>query len=213
MIISFARKFAFVAVPKTGSQAVRRFLRPIMHSDDWEQSVFDAPRFFPVPHLARIGHGHLRVSEIQPFLLPGMWPDLYSFAFVRNPFDRFLSFCKFFYPGEMEKTDDPVGFMKKVIRDPELRHHVLMQPQHRFLEDDNGDLAVSFVGRYEHLQRDFETICERLELPFVELERINVSSRPALTGSLDRELAEMVGDTYRLDFEKFDYDPNLLPVI
>lgn len=213
MIISFAHKFAFVAIPKTGSQAVRRFLRPLLQEGDWEQSVFDAPRFFPVPRLAGVGHGHLRVSEIQPFLLPGMWPDLYSFAFVRNPFDRFLSFCHFFHRGELARTDNPAELMKRIIGDPELRHPVLMQPQHQFLEDQNGDLAVSFVGRYEHLQRDFETICERLDIAYVELERINVSNRLPLARSFDRELEEMVRDFYRLDFEKFDYDPNILPAI
>lgn len=213
MIISFAHKFAFVAVPKTGSQAVRQFLRPFLQVGDWEQSVFDTPRFFPVPRLARIGHGHLKISEVQPFLLPGMWRDFYSFAIIRNPFDRFLSFCNFFYPDEMARTDDPIALMKKIIGDPKGRHHVLMQPQHRFLEDENGDLAVSFVGRYEHLQRDIKTICERLDLPFIELERINASDRMPLTRSFDRELEEMVIDNYRLDFENFGYDPTLPPGI
>jgi len=213
MIISFANKYAFVAIPKTGSQAVRKRLRPFLLEGDWEQSVFDVARLFPIPHLAQLGHGHLKVTEVQPFLLPGMWQDFFSFAFVRNPFDRFVSFCNFYNPEEMANASDPVAIMKRMIGDPELRHHVLMQPQHQFLEDANGDLAVSFVGRYENLQSDFEAICERLDLPLDKLEMVNASTRQPLARSFDRELEEMVRETYRLDFETFGYDINVPPGI
>jgi hypothetical protein len=209
MIISFEKKYAFVAIPKTGSQAVRRHLRPFLREGDWEQSVFDEPRLFPIPRLAQLGHGHLKVAEVQPFLLPGMWQGFFSFAFVRNPFDRFVSFCNFYNPGDMGTTDDPAAIMKKMITDPELCQHVLMQPQHLFLGDVNGDPAVSFVGRYECLQKDFAKICAQIDIASGELEMVNASARQRLARGFDKELEEMVREFYRLDFEKFDYDTNL----
>jgi len=209
MIISFAHKYLFVAVPKTGSQAVRTNLRPSLREGDWEQSVFDEARLFPVPRLAQLGHGHIKVKEIQPFLLPGMWQNLFSFAFVRNPFDRFVSFCSFYNSDEMTHGSDPAETMKRMIGDPALRDHVLLQPQHQFLEDENGDLAVSFIGRYESLHRDFGKVCEQLNRSSVELETVNASTRRPLARSFDRELEDMVRDIYHLDFEKFGYDRNV----
>jgi len=209
MIISFEKKYAYVAIPKTGSQAVRKHLRPFLRKGEWEQSVFDEPRLFPIPRLAQLGHGHLKVAEVQPFLLPGMWQSFFSFAFVRNPFDRFVSFCNFYNPGDMGKADDPVETMKNMITDPELRQHVLMQPQHIFLEDENGDPAVSFVGRYERLQKDFAKICVQIDIAPGELEMVNASARQSSSRHFDKELEGMVREFYRLDFEKFDYDLNL----
>jgi hypothetical protein len=209
MIISFEKKYAYVAIPKTGSQAVRKHLRPFLRKGDWEQSLVYEPRLFPIPCLAQLGHGHLKVAEVQPFLLPGMWQSFFSFAFVRNPFDRFVSFCNFYNPGDMGNADDPVETMKNMITDPELRQHVLMQPQHIFLEDENGDPAVSFVGRYERLQKDFAKICVQIDIAPGELEIVNASARQSSSRHFDKELEGMVREFYRLDFEKFDYDLNL----
>lgn len=209
MILSFKHGFAFVAVPKTGTQSIRNRLRPHLAANDWEQAVFDEPRYFPVPALAALGHGHLSVQDILPHLVPGLWSQLYSFAFVRNPFDRFISFCTFFQTVDRPMLRDPAGTMKKMISDPKLRNHSLMLPQHLFLQEPNGNLALSFIGRYENLQKDFETVCAHLELACDPLPRINASDRRPVACDVDRELKEMITDYYRTDFDLFGYDAEL----
>ena len=45
------------------------------------------------PHnaeLARLQHGHLSLEQVRPYLRPEEFGSFFKFAFVRNPFDRFV---------------------------------------------------------------------------------------------------------------------------
>jgi len=209
MIISFRHKFIFVAIPKTATQAVRHSLRPHLAPNDWEQAIFSEPRFFPVQALADIGHGHLSVQDVRPFLPGDHWDDFFSFAFVRNPFDRFISFCAFYQKDANAFEINPAGTMKAILSDPALHRHTLMLPQHHFLTDEEGDIAVSFVGRYEQIHADFDIVCKKVAVSQSPLIALNASKRQAARAYFDDELEEMVRDFYRRDFELFAYDPIL----
>ena len=66
MIISHARKFLFVAIPKTATQAIRRALRPHLHQHDWEQCHLFEPKAFPLEPIAQLRHGHISCAQIKP---------------------------------------------------------------------------------------------------------------------------------------------------
>ncbi|WP_273878138.1 sulfotransferase family 2 domain-containing protein, partial [Serratia liquefaciens] len=79
------------AVPKTGTHAVRQALREHLAEDDLEQVGLFVNRRFPWPRLAAIGHGHLALRQVRPYLGDETFGAYCKFAFVRNPFDRFVS--------------------------------------------------------------------------------------------------------------------------
>lgn len=205
MIVSFKKRFIFVAVPKTASQSIRHQLRQHLDSSDWEQSVYSELRFFPVEELANLGHGHLTLNQIKPYLLPNMKANFFSFAFVRNPYDRLASFCTFFQEVKLSMARDPAGTMKSVLTDLKLRNHVLLAPQCHFICNDNDEFTVSFVGKYETLQNDFDHVCRKLNIPVSTLPEINRSKRSKIVESFDKELIEMVESIYHRDFELFGY--------
>ncbi len=66
-----------------------------MGPDDIEQVGLFVTEAFPIPELARLQHGHLSLQQIRPYLRPEEWESFFKFAFVRNPFDRFVSYCAF----------------------------------------------------------------------------------------------------------------------
>ena len=181
-------------------------MRPELAPDDWEQCTLFEKRYFPLANMAAKGHGHIRVAEIQPYLLPGQWEGFYSFAFVRNPFDRFLSFCTFYQTSPDAMRNDPLGTMKFMIANPAVRAHVLMQPQVTFLRDATGRIATRFIGRYETLQRDFDSICDCLKIARRDLSLVNASDRAHPTIKYDDELREALIDFYAEDFVAFGYD-------
>ncbi|MCW3836915.1 sulfotransferase family protein [Sphingomonas canadensis] len=203
MIVSFSRKFVFVAVPKTGSQALRKRLRAGLSATDWEQATLTEQRLFPVAELAAIGHGHLTCRDIMPWLPPGMWEAFFTFGVVRHPFARFRSACGFYDPARFAASRDSNDEMKRLL-DRE-GDHFLFAPQHHFLCGDDGRIAVNTVARYERLAEDMTVITRRIGLAEAPLERVNVT-RTAPTQAFDVELRAMLTERYAQDFALFGYD-------
>ena len=206
MIISYKHKFIFVAIPKTAGHAIRSGLRRYLDKNDWEQCTLFEKRFFPVETLARLGHGHLSYEQIRPFLLPGVWNDYFTFAFVRNPYDRFLSFCYFRYHDSPLLFESPLSELKRIFHIEKSKNGVLFRPQYKFLCDDSGVLRPKFVGRYESLQTDFERVCKQLAIPSQELPFVNSSSKAVSKDDMDGELEEMLYEHFQRDFRLFGYE-------
>ena len=131
MIVSHARQFIFVAVPKTGSQSVRLALRPHLGEYDWEQCGLFEQKRFPVPALAAIGHGHISCQQLQPFLFPEVWQRYRKFAFVRNPFQRFRSLVNFWF-GANTIEPDLLGRLKNLLTNAETSGTPANSPAIRF---------------------------------------------------------------------------------
>jgi Sulfotransferase family len=206
MILSFRHRFAFVAIPKTGTQAVRRCLRPILAVNDWEQCTLLEQSFFPVPALAEIGHGHIEWREAAPFLL-GRLEEMTSFAVVRDPFARFASFARFAFRDEGAMPPDHLDRLKSFLSDPVRREHILLREQYRFVCDDAGTVRTEIL-RYESLQAEFDALAARLGLKLAPLGMVNVS--PGSGFVWDDELRGMVRARYADDFALFGYDPDLV---
>jgi hypothetical protein len=209
VIISFDRKFIFVAIPKTAGHAIRASLRPLMAEKDWEQSGLCEKMSFPIPALAKFGHGHLTIRQIEKHLPPGACKDFFSFAFVRNPYDRFVSFSAFINRNNDRMKKDPRGTMKGSFKKRELLLSILMRPQHEFITRPDGKIMVSYVARYEAIQSEFDAIrCKIGGAPYL-LPKINSSQRTFYRDYYDEELQQMVLDYYKKDFDLLGYDRQL----
>ena len=205
MIVSHHHQFIFVAIPKTGTHSVREALRPHLHPRDWEQCLLFVERYFPVRTLAAIPHGHLSCRQAQPILHPLMWRRYFKFCFVRNPYDRFVSFCYFFNRDNARMQRDPLGTMKQIIQHERSRRHILFRPQHEFITDADGNVMVEYVGRFEEMQTHFDRICSRLGLPGRVLSITNASNRKPYQQYFDAELRQMVREFYSQDLRLFGY--------
>ena len=211
MIVSFRHRFIFIAIPKTATHAFRAALRPHLGPRDWEQCVLFEQNLFPVEALARVGHGHITCRQIRPFLLPGFWDTSFRFCTVRNPYDRFVSYCRFVNRANQRMQHEPLETMKQIIRDKQAGEHILFRPQCEFVTDEEGRLLVEYVCRFEALQEHFDHICQRIHLQASQLPQINVSSQARYRSSYDQELQELVYEVYQEDFALFDY-PAVLPI-
>lgn len=95
--------------------------------------------------------------------------------------------------------------MKRTLTIPRFRQRVLVRPQNQQLTDENGQIAVDFVGRYEDLQASYDTVCEQIGLPTLELGRKNPSKHDDFTNYYDDELRDVVSAYYADDLKIFDY--------
>jgi hypothetical protein len=208
LIISHRHKFIFFAVPKTATHTIREALRAHLDPEDWEQQVLYGKQALPIPAMARIGHGHISVHEISPHLDATVWADYFKFAFVRNPFDRFVSTCFFLNRADPNFSSTAIAFMKDRIKRERFQQRVLVRPQYMQLCNPLKEIALNFVGRYEDLQQSYDTICETIGIPSTELGRKNTSSHNEFSDYYDEELRELVAAFYADDLRIFDYaDP------
>ena len=205
MIISALHKFIFVAIPKTGTHSVRQALRAHMGPRDIEQVGLFVQKQFPIPELAQLQHGHLSLEQVRPYLRRETFESVFKFAFVRNPFDRFVSYCAFITRQEGEFERDPRRVMQEFLDDPPL-DHILFQPQHSFVSDPNGELLTDYIGRVEEMQQSYDYICEQIGIPSTQLDRVNSSSRRGYRDYYDDELIEGVAKLYARDLELFGYE-------
>ncbi len=205
MIVSHSNKFIFFAVPKTGTHAVRELLYPYMDEDDWEQQALFEQKRLPIPALAQIQHGHLSVREIRPHLSDQQWREYFKFGFVRNPFDRFISVCFFLNRKNPEFASHSLQWMKAALQRPQFRSRILARPQYVQLVDENGDVALDSVGRYENFQQSIDAIFTSLSLPANKLPIKNKSEHESFDSYYDDELLELVSAFYRKDLEVFNY--------
>lgn len=205
VIVSHAHRFIFFAVPRTGTHAVRRALEPHLAADDWRQQNLHGAARLPIPALAARRHGHLSVSEVRGHLHESVWRSYFKFAFVRNPFDRFVSACFFLHRGRPEFARAPTLHMKRALSFTPFRRRVLIRPQRAMLDDGGGGLGVDYVGRFETLDASMDEIRGRIGLPALTLEKANASERGHYAAYYDAELERMVADFYADDLRAFGY--------
>ena len=206
MIVSHSRRFIFAAVPKTGTHAVRQALREQLGEGDVEQVGLFVDKRFPWEELAAIRHGHLSLRQVRPYLGEAAFDGYFKFAFVRNPFDRFVSYCAFMLRGGDVFQRQPREVMRHFLFEEPPEQHILFQPQASLLVDDDGEtLLTDGVGRVEDMQGSYDVICARIGIASRPLDRVNGSSRGDYRPYYDQALIDGVAARYAQDLALFDY--------
>ena len=117
--------------------------------------------------------------------------DKFSFAFVRNPWDRMLSY--FYY----QRGND--------WETPDRFDRVEMVQQVDFIMDEAGKPLVDFIGRFENLAEDFATICGKIGIETPPLPHLNRSPHRHYRECYDDEAIEFVTDNFADDIAHFGY--------
>ncbi|USQ95191.1 sulfotransferase family 2 domain-containing protein [Caulobacter sp. RL271] len=207
MIVSHRHRFIFAAVPKTGTHAVRQALREQLGDGDVEQVGLFVDKRFPWADLAAIRHGHLSLRQVRPYVGDEAFAGYFKFAFVRNPFDRFVSYCAFMLRGGDDFQRRPREVMRHFLFAAPPEQHILFQPQATLLVDEDGtSLLADTVGRVEDMQGSYDAICARIGLTSRPLDRVNGTKHGDYRAYYDQVLIDGVAARYAQDLELFGYD-------
>lgn len=201
MIISHEYKFVFIATPKTGTTSIHKALQEFV--SDGAGIVLDKTK----------DGKHQTALDIRAQMGTGLWEEYFSFGFVRNPFDWILSWYNFRSRPELGDPNHPnhdrwtgnMSFEDFVINDI-----VRGRSPGDYLTDENGEVMVDFVGRYEQLDRDFDEICRRIGLPKISLPSLNISKKRMNPDKLFTPAAWAAAEErFRHDLELFGYTRKL----
>jgi hypothetical protein len=195
-------EFIFCHIPKTGGTSIN--------------AAFGWSFFYRTPSSYR----NLAIGTEHKITDKCLHLNCFIFAFVRNPYDRFVSYYNylknkggmfgdiFWEPHDMaEHNKNLIGETKNIsefLRQENLEKKMMEQdpsaivPQHVWLP--NG---ADFIGKLENLDNDFKTLTNILKKD-LDLPHVNKSIKEAT--ELDKEEKQIIYEFYKRDFELYGYD-------
>lgn len=180
-MISYSHKFLFIQVPKTATSSIHNVLGSHMECDYTKISR------------------HAKYSEVSEF-----YPEsksYFKFSFIRNPWDRLLSFY-FFKKTNKAKQKIPDNLLFKDFLLTALISGQTALNQKSYI---NGFDENCFIGRFENLQDDFDKICDAIGIPRSKLPLANATKHNHYTEYYDNETRRLVSEQYAKDIEYFNY--------
>jgi chondroitin 4-sulfotransferase 11 len=179
------RPYVFIHINKTGGSSIERALG--------------------------IGLDHSTAAEKFEQLGAAAWARKFTFTVVRNPWDKVVSHyhyrVKTNQSGLGERTLPFGEWLHRCYeeRDPVYYDQPRMfMPQRQWLVDVEDRMLVEFVGRFERLQEDFASICERLSIK-AELGHAKPSSRGSYRDYYDDASRALIARHFAEDIDSFDY--------
>lgn len=200
-LLSAHARVIFVHVQKTGGQSIDQILRDAL------------------PDAHQPGNASLRHPRLQQILNKHPEARTYwIFGFVRNPWDRLLSWhSRILQRTEAEREahkpwrvvqDEYPQFEKFVLRGlDDDRLSYLRQPQVSYLR--TRTRVADYVGRQEAFDTDVRAVCARLRIdPPAELPHVNDSDhrRPAYRDVYTPAARDRVAQVFAPDVAAFGYE-------
>lgn len=160
--------------------------------------------------LGRLGH--------QPIIRKRDW--LFTFALVRNPWDRIVSAYHFIRSGGVGRHDPELcrrhlddgklsfGDFVRLLESAPVDIMATMihaRPMSFYLCDQAGNVLADYVGRFENLQQTCDYICGRVGVPKVDIPVLNASKHKPYQEYYDSDLIDIVGHIYEQDVRTFKY--------
>jgi hypothetical protein len=209
-MISDTLNCIFVHIPKSGGTSIEDVLWPgaRAESDLWMGSIDAYHNKYQTGGLQ-----HLLARQIRQEVGVEKFSRCFRFSFVRNPWDKAVS--QYAY---MRERDDLRAFIGMNEDDSfarylaliQKRQHVQWMPQIDFLTDEHENILVHFIGRFERLAEDAQTVFARLGVQCDRMPHRLRSRRSHYWECYNDETRKLISRLYGSDIDTFSYvfDPH-----
>lgn len=215
MLLNHRYKFLYVHIAKTGGSSIRTVLNRLR----WQDPMYYL--MFPCHKISNMcGHTtatklprHAGAIAAKEMLPDGFFNKLYKFAFVRNPWDLQVSSYHHIQRERPELLENIANFNEFIAYKfdparPYIFHFdIATKLQSDHLIDLNGEIIVDFIGRYESLHDDFNTIKNELGLKDYSIphKRKANNRKKDYREYYDQVSIDAVAKHYKKDIELLNY--------
>ena len=209
----------FIHIPKTGGTSIERLfdMVPVKSKIPCKESLYGSITIDDKLYELQ----HLTYSEADKMIdIDGA----YSFAFVRNPFDRIVSEYEWLGKKYFSQFEDYCRFICLREGRPDIKcpgdesydtdeyfhwffNYTHYTPQYKFVYH-NNKIAVDFLGRFENFQNDLKHVLDITNTeydPAALSKKHNTTKHDHYSTYYTDKLIEMVSVLYKKDLDMFDY--------
>ena len=203
-MISHSKKFVFVHIPKTAGTSITDVLNSyceVKSNDD-----VNSPFYY-----------HASAIQIKNFFNKMNWDlnDYFKFTFVRNPWDRLVSYYEFTkkrykklqqagllstdmlckkFGEEVNSFTQFIEYLDKYAPNSDSYYHSI-----------NNNPQLDFVGKLDTLQSDFNHICKMINIPITKLPHLQSTKRLHYSEYYDEHTKKIVEDKFSDDISMFGH--------
>jgi len=215
MLISHKHKFITIDIPKTGSRSLRESLSPMGIID-----VVGKPH----PNEAFYQHG-TALDCVRDFEKNNCnFHDYFSFCVVRNPWDRYFSFFKYFknYAEKYIHRDESIRWGRAEINQGQYCVSLFSQSDHQtilkniilnnnsqdsYYCDESGKIIVDHIAEFKDLQNEFVLLCNKVGIQAPTFKHGNKSSNSLNMHDIyNQQLIDLVAKKEKGAIELKNYD-------
>lgn len=174
----------FIHVERTGGVALKKLLSQY---EEHPEQIGTATR-------------HITSENAQMKIPKEIWDTYLKIGFVRNPWDRMVSWyhaCK----------QNPQWFraIDQHFQEAKTFEEALTVPHPRMLITQSEKLKdIKWVGRFEFYKKDVEYLCNVLEIPYFDLQD-NSSQHCNYRSYYNAKTKKLIEKWYKDDIERFNY--------
>jgi len=204
MIICETKKFVFIHIPKNSGTSMTKELQKTYKNT---QLLINVERYGVNIGIDKM---HLYYDVIDKFISKNILCNYFKFCIIRNPYNKLYSAWNFIKKRHgyndvndfiKYKLDEEFIYGKEFIPGDARVHY---RPQFTFVYNNDDNIFVDFVIRYENLNEDICKMNEKYDLnvPLYENENIKKS----YINFLNKESITKINYLYKKDFELFNYE-------
>lgn len=184
MLISHKHKFITIDIPKTGTRSFRESLYPLGLIDIVGEPFVEADFY----------QHDTAIRAKKQFAKHNFdWNDYFKFTIVRNPWQRYFSFFKYFksYGEKYMRRDESIAWGEAEINQGKycvslfsnsdeqtvLKNIILNNnSQDSYYCDESGKIMVDHIAEFDNLQNEFALLCNKVDIETSKLQHRNKSS-------------------------------------
>jgi hypothetical protein len=203
-LINEKHNYIYVHVYKVAGQSVKLALR------EWDYRylpVIKTPLSkiveSPQAYTFRSIEAHSTAAEIRDYLGQEKWDSMFSFSFVRNPWDWQVSLYHFI---QINKFNPQRRMVSEMTFDDYIKWRVEedLHLQGSFIFDRHGKQLVDHVAKLEEIGTEFPKICERIGVQ-ATLPHENRSQHDRYVTYYTDTTRELIAEAFAPDIEAFGY--------